>query len=113
MANETVPEKVNLDGQTHYSITLAICQGGENMRSFRKKMGKNFVAVGWGRHGPYAVAARRIATGTYGKVSVGTRGSTIGIKHKVGRRAYEIGYNLTTKAPYLRRQPMRRRRRHA
>ncbi len=83
------------------------------MKSYRKKMGKNFVAAGWGRHGPYAVATRRITNRTYGKVSAGTRGTTIGVKHKIGRRAYEIGYNLTTKTPYLRKLPTKRRRGHA
>jgi hypothetical protein len=79
------------------------------MKSFRKKMGKRFVAGGWGRSGPYLVATHRLANGTYAKATTGTRGTTVGVKQRIGRRNLEIGYNLTTKSAYLRQSRARRR----
>lgn len=81
------------------------------MKSFRKKIGKSFVAGGWGKSGPYLVATHRLGKGTYAKATTGTRGTTIGLKKKIGRRNYELGYNLTTKSAYLRGTRARRTRR--
>ena len=80
------------------------------MKSFRKKMGKSFVAGGWGRSGPYLVATQRLADRTYVKATTGTRGTTVGLKRRIGKRNYELGYNLTTKSAYLRRSNAKRRR---
>jgi hypothetical protein len=81
------------------------------MKSFRKKMGKSFVAGGWGRSGPYLVATQRLANRTCAKATTGARGTTVGVKQRIGRRNLEIGYNFITKGAYLHQSRVRRRRR--
>ncbi|MBY8997275.1 MAG: hypothetical protein KGD60_06045 [Candidatus Thorarchaeota archaeon] len=50
-------------------------------KNWSRKRGKNFLAYGWGRYGPYAVATRRVRRGVYAKTSIGLKGILAGLKH--------------------------------
>ncbi len=67
----------------------------------RRARGKNFLAYGIGRYGPYAVATRRVAPKTVLKTTTGLRGTTLGIKSSYGRHKVEVGYNITARHPYV------------
>lgn len=66
------------------------------------------MAAGVGKHGPYAVATHRVKNVGTVKATTGTKGTTIGIKRRIGNRKHEVGYNFTTKSPYYRSKKARR-----
>ncbi|HVB11914.1 MAG TPA: hypothetical protein VNE86_02180 [Nitrososphaerales archaeon] len=61
-------------------------------KSFAIKHGRYFAAAGWGRYGPYAVGTYRRGRGV-AKVTVGTRGGTIGGRIRVYRKV-RVGATL-------------------
>ena len=81
-------------------------------RSRAYKKGKNFVAAGWGRYGPYAVATRRIRGCVYAKASIGTKGPHVGVKYSGRRISVQGMINLITRKPSfsMKRKPSRRKR---
>lgn len=86
-------------------------KGGEKIPSIARKRGNSFIAVGWNRRGPYAVATHRMkGIGTV-KATFGSKGGTIGIKRKIAGKKYEAGYNVSTKTVYVKRARQRKRRR--
>ena len=64
-------------------------------RSVAMKRGRYFAAMGLGRYGPYAVGTYRRGRAV-AKVSVGTRGATVGARYRVYKRL-RVGaeYNFT------------------
>jgi len=72
------------------------------MKTYRRRMGKSFVAAGIGKRGPYAVVTHRVAKRTYAKATIGGDGLTLGLKHREGRTSLEGGYDFLKKKPYLR-----------
>ena len=65
-------------------------------RSKAIKRGKNFLAFGWGKHGPYATYTRRISGRTYAKTSIGTKGVMAGLKYSGKRISAQAMRNLST-----------------
>ena len=58
--------------------------------------GKNFLAVGWGKCGPYATYTRRLSGRTYAKTSVGVKGILAGLKYSGKRMSVQAMHNLST-----------------
>ena len=77
------------------------------------KRGKNFLAVGWGKYGPYATYTRRLSGRTYVKTSVGTKGLLTGLKYSGKRMSAQAMHNLSTggNSFSLKRKPRRKHRR--
>jgi len=64
-------------------------------KSIAFKRGRYFAAAGWGRCGPYAVGTVRYRRAV-AKASVGTKGSTVGVRYRVyGKLRVGGEYNLT------------------
>ena len=52
------------------------------------------------KYGPYAVGIKRIGRNTSIKTTAGTRGVTVGVKHKVNKKlSVEGHYNLVSNKP--------------
>ena len=65
-------------------------------RSKSIKRGKNFLAFGLGKYGPYMTYTRRIAGRTYAKASIGTKGALVGIKYSGKSISTQGMHNLST-----------------
>ena len=70
-------------------------------KSFAIKRGKNFLAGGWGRHGPYITGTRRVGRRTFAKASIGSLGPRAGIKYSGKRASVQAMVNLSTGKPSL------------
>jgi hypothetical protein len=55
---------------------------------------KNFLAVGWGKFGPYATYTRRTRGRLYFKASIGLRGILAGLKHSGKRFSFQGMINI-------------------
>ena len=80
------------------------------MAMARRARGKDFLAYGLGRYGPYVVVTHRVAPRTVLKATAGSKGATVGVKSGFGRHKLEVGYNITAKQPYVKHSRTRRKR---
>jgi hypothetical protein len=80
-------------------------------RNWSIKRGRNFLAFGWGKYGPYVVGTRRIRRGFYAKTSVGLRGVLAGLKHANRYFSAQGMVNLLTGKPSFSAKRNKRRRR--
>ncbi len=80
-------------------------------KNWSVKRGKNFLAFGWGKYGPYAVGTRWIRKGFYAKTSVGLKGALAGLKHTNRHFSVQGMVNLLTGKPSVSAKRNRRRRR--
>jgi len=74
------------------------------------KRGKNFLAIGWGKYGPYAVGTRHIKGKLYAKTSIGIKGILAGLKHSGSRFSIQGMINVITGSPSVSVKRRRRRR---
>lgn len=65
------------------------------------KRGRNFLAIGWGKYGPFATYTRRIRRRTYAKTSVGLKGILTGLKYSGKRVSAQGMVNLTSGKPSI------------
>ncbi|MFC1753282.1 hypothetical protein ACFL96_07800 [Thermoproteota archaeon] len=69
-------------------------------KTWRRAGKKGFVAGGIGKYGPYTVGIKKIGRNTSVKATAGTRGVTVGVRHKVNKKlSVEGKYNLVTQKP--------------